>query len=79
MRTIIALAYVFLSSPSLADSVRRSGMPGALLGKVGAECRPVLDKSTAVVSGKGYVTEQESCEEGDPVNTGDVLAVLDDS
>jgi len=54
-------------------------MPGALLGKVGAECRPVLDKSTAVVSGKGYVTEQESCEEGDPVNTGDVLAVLDDS
>jgi len=31
------------------------------------------------VSGKGYVTEQKSCEEGDPVNTGDVLAVLDDS
>jgi hypothetical protein len=36
------------------------------------------DKSTAVVSGKGYVTEQESCEEDDPVNAGDVL-VLDDS
>ena len=80
MRTIIALAYVFLSSASLADSVRRSGMPGALLGKWAPSadlCRE--DKSTAVVSGKGYVTEQESCEEGDPVNTGDVLIVLDDS
>ena len=55
-------------------------MPGALLGKWAPSadlCRE--DKSTAVVSGKGYVTEQESCEEGDPVNTGDVLAVLDDS
>jgi hypothetical protein len=30
------------------------------------------------VFGKGYVTEQESCEEDDPVNAGDVL-VLDDS
>ena len=31
------------------------------------------------MSGKGYVTEQKSCEEGDRVNAGDVLIVLDDS
>jgi hypothetical protein len=63
MRTIVALAYMFLSSPSLADTVRRSGVPERFWGKWAPSadlCRD--DKSTVVVSGKGYVTAQESCE-----------------
>jgi len=33
MRTIIALAYVFLSSPLLADTVRHPGVPERVWGK----------------------------------------------
>jgi hypothetical protein len=63
MRAIIALACVFLSSPSLADSVRRPSVPERFWGKWAPSadlCRD--DKSTVIVSGKGYVTAQESCE-----------------
>ena len=63
MRAIIALGYVFLSSPSLADTVRRSGVPERFWGKWAPSadlCRD--DKSAVVVSEKGYVTAQESCE-----------------
>ena len=53
MRTIIALAYVFLSSASLADSVRRSGVPERFWGRWAPSADLCGDdKSTAVVSGK---------------------------
>jgi hypothetical protein len=63
MRAIIARAYAFLSSPSLADTVRRSGVPERFWGKWAPSadlCRD--DKSAVAVSEKGYVTAQESCE-----------------
>jgi len=63
MRMIVALACVFLSSPSLADVVRRSAVPEHFWGKWAPSadlCRD--DKSTVVVSEKGYMTAQESCE-----------------
>jgi hypothetical protein len=63
MRTMISLACVFLSSVSLADVVRRSGVPEHFWGKWAPSaglCRD--DKSVVVVSEKGYATAQESCE-----------------
>jgi hypothetical protein len=63
MRMIVALACVFLSSLSLADVVRHSGVPEHFWGKWAPTadlCRD--EKSTVVVFGKGYVTAQESCE-----------------
>ena len=51
------------SSLSLADIVRHSGVPEHFWGKWAPSadlCRD--DKSTVVVSGKGYLTAQESCE-----------------
>jgi hypothetical protein len=63
MRTIIALACVFLSNPSLADTVRHPGVPERVWGTWAPSadlCRD--DKSTVVMSGKTYMTAQESCE-----------------
>jgi len=63
MRTIIALAGVFLSNPSLADTVRHPGVPERVWGTWAPSvdlCRD--DKSTVTVSGKSYVTGQENCE-----------------
>ena len=62
MRMIIALACVFLPSLALADIVRHSGVPEHVWGKWALStdlCRD--DNSTVVVSGKGYVSAQESC------------------
>jgi hypothetical protein len=62
MRMIIALACVFLSNLALADVVRHSGVPEHFWGKWAPSadlCRD--DKSTVVMSGKAYVTAQESC------------------
>jgi hypothetical protein len=63
MRMIVALAGLFLSSVSFADVVRHSGVPEHFWGKwaPGADlCRD--DEVAFVVSEKGYVTAQESCE-----------------
>src|SRR5262245_61730882 len=63
MRTIIALACVCLSSSSLAEGVRRLRVPERFWGTwaLSADlCRD--DNSTVFVSGKGYVTAQESCQ-----------------
>jgi hypothetical protein len=63
MRRIIALACVFLSNPSLADTVRHPGVPKRVWGTWGPSvdlCRD--DKSTVTVYGKSYVTGQENCE-----------------
>ena len=63
MRTIIALAGVFLSNPSLADTVRHPGVPERVWGTWAPSadlCRD--DKSTVTVSAKSYVTGQENCE-----------------
>jgi hypothetical protein len=60
---IIALACLFLSSVSLADVVRHSGVPEHFWGKWAPSadlCRD--DEVAVVVSEKGYVTAQESCE-----------------
>ena len=63
MRTIIALACVLLSNPSLADTVRHPGVPERVWGMWAPSadlCRD--DKSTVTVSAKSYVTGQENCE-----------------
>src|SRR5215469_16658433 len=57
MRTIIALACVFLSNPSLADTVRHPGVPERFWGTWAPSADLCRDnKSTFVVSAKGYVT-----------------------
>jgi hypothetical protein len=63
MRTIIALAYVFLSNVSLADTVRHPGVPERVWGTWAPSvdlCRD--DQSTVTVSRKSYVTGQENCD-----------------
>jgi hypothetical protein len=62
MRAIIALACVLLSSPSLASTVRHRNVPERFWGTWAPSadlCRE--NKSTVVVSEKGYVTEQTRC------------------
>jgi hypothetical protein len=62
MRAIIAVA-TLLSGPALADSVRHLDVPERLVGTWAPStelCRD--DKSTIVVSSRGYASTQESCE-----------------
>jgi hypothetical protein len=62
MRTIIAFASALVSSAALADSVRHLTVPERFWGTWAPSvelCRD--DKSTFVVSAKGYVTSQASC------------------
>jgi hypothetical protein len=62
MRTVIVFVSALLSSASFADSVRHLSVPERFWGTWAPSadlCRD--DKSTFVVSAKGYVTSQASC------------------
>ena len=62
MRTIIALTCVLLSSPSLADTVRHRNLPERFWGTWAPSTDLCNDeKSTIVVSSRGYETSQKSC------------------
>jgi hypothetical protein len=62
MRIIIALAFVLLSGAALADSVRHLSVPERLWGTWAPSADLCSDnKSTFVVSAKGYVTSQANC------------------
>jgi hypothetical protein len=63
MRTLIVVASTLLSGTALADSVRHLNVPQRLWGTwaPSAElCRD--DKSTIVLSSRGFATTQENCE-----------------
>jgi hypothetical protein len=63
MRTLIALVSVVLSGPSLADSVRHLSVPERFWGTWAQSPELCRDKkSIVVVSEKGYVTPEASCE-----------------
>jgi hypothetical protein len=62
MRIIIAFAFVLLSVAALADSVRHVTVPERLWGTWAPSADLCSDnKSTFVVSAKGYVTSQANC------------------
>src|ERR1700746_4182067 len=62
MRIIVAFASVLLSGASLADSVRHLSVPERLWGTWAPSADLCSDnKSTFVVSAKGYVTSQANC------------------
>jgi hypothetical protein len=62
MRTIIAFASVLVSSAALADSVRHLTVPERFWGTWAPSADLCRDnKSTFVVSAKGYVTSQANC------------------
>jgi hypothetical protein len=62
MRIIVALVSALLSSASLADTVRHLSVPERFWGTWAPSAELCHDdKSTFVVSAKGYVTSQASC------------------
>jgi hypothetical protein len=62
MRIIIAFPFVLLSGAALADSVRHLSVPERLWGTWAPSADLCSDnKSTFVVSAKGYVTSQANC------------------
>ena len=62
MRIIIAFASALVSSAALADSVRHLTVPERFWGKWAPSADLCGDnKSTFVVSAKGYVTSQANC------------------
>jgi hypothetical protein len=62
MRIVIALGSALLSSASLADSVRHLSVPERFWGTWAPNAELCTDdKSTFIVSAKGYVTSQSSC------------------
>ena len=62
MRIVIALGSALVSSASLADSARHLSVPERFWGTWAPSAELCTDdKSTFVVSAKGYVTSQSSC------------------
>ena len=63
MRILMTLVSVALSAPSLADSVRHLSVPERFWGTWAPSPDLCRDrKATVVVSEKGYVTSEVSCE-----------------
>ena len=63
MRILMTLVSVALSAPSLADSVRHLSVPARFWGTWAPSPDLCRDrKATVVVSEKGYVTSEASCE-----------------
>jgi hypothetical protein len=63
MRILVTLVSVVLSGPSLADSVRHLSVPERFWGTWAPSPGLCRDKrSTVIVTEKGYVTSEASCE-----------------